>query len=300
MHLIGCRKARPAGRAFFLLGLCALLVACESVTDVLSERDQIADRIAESGGLTKFFVKTGKFELAGYQRFSDPADPVVSVFIEGDGLAFLSANVASRDPTPRDPVSLRLAAKDPAANVSYLARPCQYVNAKHQSSCHYTYWTKARFAPEVVSETNIAVDAIKKASRASQIRLYGYSGGGVLAALVAAIRTDVVSLETFASPLDHAVWTESMGFTPLSRSINAAKQIGNAAGVKQTHFIGKDDDVISIGAVSSYVEAVRRAGGAAELVVLDDVDHSCCWADMWPGLDPYSGGTARAGGRSRQ
>ena len=287
MHLIGCRKARPAGRAFFLLGALSLLVACESVGDVMSERDEIADRIASSGDMSKFYVTTGKFELAGYQRLSDPADPIVSVFIEGDGLAFLSANVVSRDPSPRDPVSLRMAAKDPAENVAYLARPCQYVNAKYQNNCHYTYWTKARFAPEVVSETNTAVDAVKKASGAQQVRLYGYSGGGVLAALVAGMRTDVISLETFASPLDHAVWTKSKGFTPLSRSVNAVANVGNAARVPQTHFIGKDDDVIPIGAVSSYVEAVRRAGGTADLVVLDDVDHRCCWADRWPGLEPY-------------
>ncbi len=287
MHLFGCRKARQAGRAFFLCGLLSFLVACESVEGVLSERDEIANRVAESGDLSKFYVKTGKFELAGYQRFSRPGNPVVSIYIEGDGLAFLSANVASRDPSPRDPVSLRLAARDPAANVAYLARPCQYVNAKFQSSCHYTYWTKARFAPEVVQEMNTAVDAIKRASGAGEIRLYGYSGGGVLAAILAGMRTDVLSLATFASPLDHAVWTKSKGFTPLSSSVNAIDRLGNSVRVAQTHFIGKDDDVVPVGAVSSYVEAVRRAGGKADLLVLDGVDHRCCWADRWPGLDPY-------------
>ena len=283
-----CRKARPSGRAFFVSALLLMvLTGCETVTGLVGERVDVADRIASGARMEKFFIKTGQFELSGYKRFGNPAVREVSIYIEGDGLAFLSRNVISRDPTPRDPVSLRLAALDPSANVAYIARPCQYQSQAKLARCSHGYWTDARFAPEVVRETDIAVDAVVQASGASRVRLYGYSGGGVLAAILAGMRTDVVSLTTFASPLDHAVWTGSKGFTPLSSSVNAIDRLGNSVRVAQTHFIGKDDDVVPVGAVSSYVEAVRRAGGKAGLVVLDGVDHRCCWADRWPGLDPY-------------
>ncbi len=294
MHPIRCRKARPAGRAFFLLLLFPLLVACESVSGVVSERDEIADRVARSGDLTKFFIDTGKFELAGYRRFSNTSDPTVSIYIEGDGLAFLSANVISRDPSPRDPVSLRLAARDPSANVAYLARPCQYVGAKNRPECDFTFWTNGRFAPEVVQETNVAVDAIVRASGARGVRLYGYSGGGVVAALVASLRSDVDLLVTFASPLDHAEWTRIKRFTPLDRSLSPMNRLRELAKVPQVHYWGEDDDVVPLPAVQRYAEALLRAGGNPKVVKLHDVGHRCCWHDLWPDLGPVGTPTPAA------
>ncbi|MBO6783781.1 MAG: alpha/beta hydrolase [Alphaproteobacteria bacterium] len=234
-------------------------------------------------------MQTGKFELAGYRRFSAPADPTVSIYIEGDGLAFLSESVVSRDPTPRDPVSLRLAARDPSPNVAYLARPCQYVDAPSRANCQYTYWTKARFAPEVVRETNLAVDAIKKNAGAQSVRLYGYSGGGVLAALVAGVRSDVTSLVTFGAPLDHVTWTRVKRFTPLSESMTPMTDVRDLARIPQVHYLGEDDDVVPPIAVTSFVEAVRAAGGNARFVEVPDVGHRCCWQQRWPALGPIEG-----------
>jgi hypothetical protein len=47
----------------------------------------------------------------------------------GDGLAWLSSDVPSSDPTPLDPLALRLALAKPARNAAYLARPCGVLRA---------------------------------------------------------------------------------------------------------------------------------------------------------------------------
>lgn len=279
------RKARPSGRAFFVSTILAIALAgCEAVTDVLSERVDIANRVAAEGRLDKFFVSTGQFELIGYKRFGNSSNTEVSIYIEGDGLAFLSRNVVSRDPTPRDPVSLRLAAQDPSANVAYLARPCQYQTPDRLAKCSFAYWTRARFAPEVVKETNSAVDAIVQASGARSVRLIGYSGGGVLAALVAARRSDVTMLVTLGSPLDHATWTRLKRFTPLDRSDNPIDVSDRTTSIRQVHFLAEEDDVVPPQAVESFVAKVRNGGGKAEIVVVPDIDHRCCWQRRWPAL----------------
>jgi esterase/lipase len=46
-----------------------------------------------------------------------------------------------------------------------------------------------------------AVTALKRASGASRLRLVGYSGGGVMAMLLAARRDDVAQVVTIAAPL---------------------------------------------------------------------------------------------------
>ena len=281
------RKARPKGRAFFFICMLSLplLAACETTTSILGARGDIAEEIASSADMTKFFVETGKFELVGFHRLRGNGD-TVSIYIEGDGLAFLSENVVSLDPTPRDPVSLRMAARDPSAKVAYIARPCHYQSRPLPPVCDYAYWTNARFAPEVVQETNRAVDAILKASGARQIRLFGYSGGGVLAALVAQSRSDVASLVTFSSPLDHAEWTRLKGFTPLDRSFNPVNGVAQLRGVPQFHFWGEDDDVVPLPAIQSFVEKSLASGGEARIIRVPDVGHRCCWQDRWPEIYP--------------
>lgn len=277
--------ARPRGRAFFLAAVASLILgACSSVTDVLKDRDEIADDAARLGKLSKFFVGTGQFEIVGYRRFASKASKEVAIYIEGDGLAFLSANVISKDPTPRDPVSLRLAALDPSPNVAYLARPCQYQQPSRLARCSYAYWTTSRFAPVVIKEMNVAVDAIKHAAGADQVRLYGYSGGGVVAALLAARRDDVAFLATVASPLDHGAWTRINGFSPLRQSLNPANEATQAVRVPQIHFFGLDDDLVTRPVIESYASKVLAAGGDVAIVDVAGANHTCCWSDKWPEL----------------
>ena len=70
-------------------------------------------------------IKAGDFALMTYQRFDKRLDNI-SIYIEGDGRAWETKYRLSEDPTPSNPVALRLAAVDPAANIAYIARPGQY------------------------------------------------------------------------------------------------------------------------------------------------------------------------------
>jgi hypothetical protein len=100
------------------------------------------------------------------------------VYIEGDGRPFLEPTTVAFDPTPRDPLMLRLMALDPAPSV-YLGRPC-YFGLDHDRGCNPAYWTVRRFAPEVVDSLAAALRSEAARSAARSIELYGHSGGGTL------------------------------------------------------------------------------------------------------------------------
>jgi hypothetical protein len=50
---------------------------------------------------------------------------MLTVYIEGDGFAWLSRSQASYDPSPLNPVGLELALRHPLGESAYLARTCQ-------------------------------------------------------------------------------------------------------------------------------------------------------------------------------
>jgi hypothetical protein len=195
------------------------------------------------------------------------------VYIEGDGAAWPSPWQPPRDPTPDRPVALALAARDPAPAVIYLGRPCQYP-AAGAAACPLKYWTSHRFAPELVEAYRQTLDALKLQSGATRLHLFGYSGGGVLATLLAMSRTDVARLVTIAAPLSVAEWTARHRATPLTESLDPGTQVGSLP--RAVHFVGGRDAVVPPDVVRDFA---GRSGG--RLRIVDDFDHQCCWSRDW-------------------
>lgn len=274
-------KAHPQRWAFFV-GAALLLAACGDASIFLSER-ALADRIASRAGFQRFETKAGLFTLVGYRSIRSPADGDLSVYIEGDGFAWVTRTQLSSDPTPRDPVSLELAVRDPSANRVYLARPCQYQTDEELARCDPQYWSRARYSEEVVAAMNAALDQIVRATGAKRLRLFGYSGGGTVAALLAARRADVVQLVTVAGNLDHATWTKLRKVSPLSASLNPADMAPALSRVPQIHFVGEDDEDVPPAVAQAY-RARFPDPARVSIIEVPGVDHNCCWVKQWPGL----------------
>lgn len=199
---------------------------------------------------------------------------LLHVYIEGDGAAWLSPWHPPRDPTPDRPVALALAAQDPSPAVIYLGRPCQYLDAAALAACPPKYWTSHRFAPEVVESYQRALDMLKARHGAERLRLVGYSGGGVLALLLAGLRKDVVQVITVASPISVAEWTAWHKVSPLDGSLDPAtlgKHLPPAV-----HIVGGRDRVVPAEVVAPFA-----AQSDGRLRRVPDFDHECCWSRDW-------------------
>lgn len=257
-------------RLVFAMVLALMVAGCASP----EARLQTATEIAQRADLRAISVAAPPFTLAAYARNSDPSNPVV-IYIEGDGLAWISRSQPSLDPTPRDPVGLRLAAEDRTSNVIYLARPCQYVRF---TACDVAYWTDKRFAEEVIRSTSAAIDTLILSGH--RIHLVGYSGGGAVATLVAARRTDVLSLRTVAGNLDHDALSRYHGVSPMVGSLNPRDVAERLVGLPQLHYVGDRDKVVPPLVSASYLHAMSDARCAAAIRV-GGASHDDGWGGFW-------------------
>ncbi len=267
-------------RVVFVAGVILvsfILAGCSS----LSDRREAARKVAINSGFQPFGYSASSFRLAGYSRIRQAGQPV-AIYIEGDGRAWLSRTTPSTNPTPADPMLLRLAALDPSANVVYLARPCQYIDLSNERNCAYPYWTYKRFAEEVIASVNEAVGAIAKQANAKQIHLVGYSGGGAVAALVAGRRGDIVSLRTLAGYLDHVALTRARKADPLSGSLDPIGVAPRLAGLPQIHYAGRRDEVIPSWVGSNFIRALG-SNRCASLEIVDATHHDG-WEEGWSRL----------------
>jgi pimeloyl-ACP methyl ester carboxylesterase len=254
-----------------------VLAACSDGQDARVN----AAGIAASAGLRRMDIRTGTFDLVAYVRFA--AAPVLRVYIEGDGHAWMRRDTPSEDPTPWNPVALDLAAVDPAPSVAYLARPCQYIAAGTDPGCRVYYWTEGRYAEPVIASMNAAIDRLLAASGAESLELIGFSGGGSVAALVAARRQDVANLRTVAANLDTAAWTAEQRLSRLTGSLNPADFTDKLAYLPQMHFSAADDSVVGIAVVRAFQgRFARRNCVGAETV--PGVGHGDGWQAVWPSL----------------
>ena len=211
---------------------------------------------------------------------ADTAPTALTIYIEGDGAEWRGKYQPPVDPTPDNPLTLRLALRDPGASVAYLGRPCQYLDHEALAQCPSILWMQGRYGEPAVAMMSAAVDLLLLSTTAKQVRLVGYSGGGVMAALIAAQRADVSCLVTVASPLDTDAWTAEIDVSPLTASLNPLTLAPRLATLAQTHIAGADDTLVPTRALQRFTAALPEA----RQEVLPGFDHDCCWVLAWQQL----------------
>lgn len=263
-------------RALYSLLLVLAVAGCG--TYLVPRREKARD-LAEAAGWTYAVLPAGDRAAASALAPGAGRGGILTVYLEGDGLAFLGPRTVSPDPTPTDPLALRLALAHPGG-AAWLARPCQFGTA---AACTPLDWTTHRYSPAMVAAVDDAVGRLKAGAGAPRLILAGYSGGGALAVLIAARRDDVAALVTVAANLDVTAWTTSEGLTPLSGSLDPADHAGAVAGLPQVHFVGGRDDVVPARVTRAFA-ARLGAGGPASVIERPDFTHECCWVEDWPRL----------------
>lgn len=260
------------------------ILAILSLAACASSRRSDGPDLARTAGWTWEITPAGTFDLAVATSPRRTADALM-VYLEGDGFAYVNAHQPALDPTPTDPVSLKLALADPGNNaVAWIGRPCQYTQPEHGRNCRAAYWTASRYAPEVLDSMGAALDLLKRRSNASRLVLVGYSGGGTTAVLLAARRNDVDKVITVAANLDLDYWTRRDGLSPLAGSLDPALQSAETLGrIPQLHFTGGRDRTVGSDVVRSYLNRLPPQA-PARLVEIAEFTHSCCWVKEWPSL----------------
>ncbi|HZC17775.1 MAG TPA: alpha/beta hydrolase [Caulobacteraceae bacterium] len=271
------RALRRATPLLLALLVPAALAACAS------SRQAEGPELARAAGWHWRIMPAGAFDLAVASSRRGGGD-TLTVYLEGDGLAYVWRGQPALDPTPTDPVALRLALADPGKTpVAWIGRPCQYTLPDHGRHCQSAEWTGRRYAPEILDSIGAALDALKRRSGARRLVLVGYSGGGAVAVLLAGRRSDVARIITVAADLDLAYWTRREGLSPLTGSLDPADIAGEVKEIPQFHFTGADDEVVGTDVARAYFTHLPR-DAPARLVEVPGFTHTCCWTRDWPSL----------------
>ncbi|MEO5339825.1 MAG: hypothetical protein H7837_04810 [Magnetococcus sp. MYC-9] len=281
MHGAGGLAARPSASGWRVVLLLVPLLFC-SCLSLLHNRTERALALAEAHGLSSVTLEQNGFSLLTLLRAPPVPHRLLVVYVEGDGVAWLDRYHLSPDPTPREPLVLEMMLQDPHPAVAYLGRPCQYLE-RAVSGCANRYWSTHRYAPEVVAALGGAIDRLKQRLHSEEVGLVGYSGGGALAALLAAERRDVAWLITVAANLDLTAWLRHHQLSPMPASRNPADFAERLARLPQYHFVGEEDERVPAGVVRAYADRLL-APTALTVRAVPRADHACCWAAQWPAL----------------
>jgi pimeloyl-ACP methyl ester carboxylesterase len=201
------------------------------------------------------------------------ASRTLHIYLDGDGTPWHPWGPAA-DPTPRNPLVLRLMALDRAPSL-YLGRPC-YLGLSLTAPCGSAFWTGERYSDAVVSSMEAALRRWLGRTEVDRLVWVGYSGGGVLAALLAPRFERTTDLVTVAANLDIDAWADLHGYSRLTGSLNPARQPPLPAWIRQRHYVGGKDRAVP-------TEVTRRgAVDPGTVIVVPAYDHTCCWETMWP------------------
>lgn len=240
-------------------------------------------KVAEQNGFKQRYVKTSKFNLATYQKILKPGQDI-HIYIEGDGYAWITRSMLSKDPSPRSSTVMRLATLDPHPNVVYLARPCQFSPQDLKTVCDPQYWSLGRYSATVVQAINNAITQIKNTHKAKKVHLIGFSGGGTLAVLAASQRKekDIASIRTIAGNLDLRTMDKIHRTTPLSQSLDPMGIAYSIRNIPQIHFSGAKDKIVPTVVTQNFVKAAQL--DPKKLIIVKDADHQKNWHKHWPEL----------------
>lgn len=263
----------------FLSNIIFIIILSVTVSSCITNdftKVRLPDVEAEKNGFKKVLVWGAPFWITTYQRIISPKDRIV-FYIEGDGHAFVRRFRISEDPTPRDPMLLRLAFSDPRANVVYIARPCQYTPMEQNPACNKAYWTDKRLSKEVVDSMNMVITSVAEGKK---FDLVGFSGGGGIAVLVAAKNEKVNSILTIAGNLDHVEFNKFHRVRPMIGSLNPIDYAKKINHIPQLHVSGGEDKIVPVFINQRYIDA-SMPSKCVKREIIPEASHNKKWNKFW-------------------
>lgn len=254
------------------LTLLMALSSCSTPTTRLHD-------FAKSQNFSRSVVDSYGFAHLVYTRnffgVENNAKSVLHVYLEGDGSPWKYRVVTMPDPTPRDPLVLRLMAQDSVPS-AYIGRPC-YNGTSKDAGCREALWTSGRYSKTVVRSMSSVIQGLVDEHGFNEVKLIGHSGGGALAMLIAAKIKEVSHVVTIAGNLDTNGWTKHHGYSRLYTSLNPAEQPDLPVRIKQWHLLGGRDQVIPPSIVKGFIRNQKNALGSQ----VQNFSHGCCWESIW-------------------
>ena len=198
------------------------------------------------------------------------------VYLDGDGTPWIQKKWIADDPTSRNPLILDLMAEDTEPAI-LLGRPC-YHGSGPSEACHNELWTSHRYNQKIVDSMITALKKwLRKSPSKKRIIFIGYSGGGVLATLMAPHFSETYMLITIAANLDTAAWSLYHHYPPLVHSLNPVDKPALPKSIRQLHITGSEDKIVPPTTIKTYTKKQQNSF----VLQIPNQHHHCCWLPIW-------------------
>ncbi|MFP6656065.1 MAG: alpha/beta fold hydrolase [Myxococcota bacterium] len=204
-------------------------------------------------------------------------DEPLYVYLDGDGNSWIRDGFVSEDPTPIVPIALDLLGQGRSCGI-YISRPCTFGLAELDPACEPRQWTVDRYSSRTIGSLSGVLDQVVSPER--PIVLVGHSGGGLLASHLIRGQEAIVGLVTLAANLDLSAWTAYHGFGPEVVAATPPSPFPLGAEIVQLHVFGALDSNVPMSVALDGLDRNTRSAA----ILIEGVDHACCWLDEWPGL----------------
>ena len=262
-----------AGLSILFCFLVLILSACSTPAERIHQE-------ADKYGFSHQLMTGREFKHQTYRNHQSLAasNAALHVYLGSDGRPWFRPGVIAMDPTSRSPLMLSLMAmaKDSMPSL-YLGRPC-YHGRFNDPACLPPVWTSGRYSETVVASMAAALQRVVVAENIKSLVFYGYSGGGALAVLLAERFAETIAVVTIAGNLDIDAWTKMHGYSALADSINPISRAPLNDSIAQLHLAGGLDRNVDKDFIATFASKQNNS----EFIVIDDADHVCCWAPIWP------------------
>lgn len=259
---------RLGGLTKLKTGLMALFLS--ALSGCASNHDLLLAHTAKPG-ISTGFIGTAPFKLMAVQNAAEKRGvESITIYIEGDGRAWLNRSTPSTDPSPRQYMMVDKTMIDQHPAI-YLARPCQYQVELNTRVCNTTMWTEDRFSRAVVDAYSSALDSLKHEYQNTRFKLVGYSGGAAVAMALAGERSDISDVVTLAGNVDPNAWVSLHHLSPLGDVVDPVTYGQKLARILQRHFVGKADTVVPASLAQGFVRKIgARCADITELAATHD------------------------------
>jgi hypothetical protein len=221
--------------------------------------------------LAKPITKRSHFNHTVEEKLVD-TQSTLTVFIEGDGRPWLNNTAIAKDPTPHALLAYALF-REINTNSIYLGRPCYFQTV--DSRCDFRYWTSHRYSHDVIDSMIAVVNEYLQKNHYSSVTLVGYSGGGVIATMMACGINAKTLLYTLSANLSVNDWTQLHHYAALEGSQDPYLHFEPCNLVAAKHFVGSADDN-----VPSYITEKFTQKFGHDLVLVESADHAN-WLRFW-------------------
>lgn len=248
------------------------VVACQIAISSCALRP-VWQRLAVEGNLESRWLDAGQFRHL--VLWNNEPGSHLRIYVEGDGTPWIRGTRVSVDPTPSNPVLLRLMydASHPAV---YLGRPC-YFGSATDHGCNERWWTFDRYSSVVVDSMCAAANQVSGQIGAESVQLIGYSGGGAIVVRMSECTDRLYSISTIAGNLDPIVWAEYHRHFPLVDLAPIEPASSRHSDTIESHWQCRDDQNIPPSITDDYFTA--RA--SANRHIVDSCSHSTGWHRYW-------------------